>query len=149
MEYSASIMSAAFWYLETRTTAEYLVEGLTKEEIMDPSKVTAESKAGIINRPMTWCDLFYIAAVDITEDRYTLITRYPIDSCYNQFPIGINVNSTIKTEPLIVDGKFYRWYPYIREEDIGKNTTSTFVDTCMLPDTALEFIRGDYRLELR
>lgn len=122
---------------------------VTKEEIMDPSKVTAESKAGIINRPMTWCDLFYIAAVDITEDRYTLITRYPIDSCYNQFPIGINVNSTIKTEPLIVDGKFYRWYPYIREEDIGKNTTSTFVDTCMLPDTALEFIRGDYRLELR
>ena len=37
MEYSASIMSAAFWYLETRTTAEYLVEGLTKEEIMELS----------------------------------------------------------------------------------------------------------------
>lgn len=37
MEYSASIMSAAFWYLETRITAEYLLEGLTKEEIMDLS----------------------------------------------------------------------------------------------------------------
>lgn len=121
---------------------------VTKEEILDPSKVTSDSAAGIINRDMTWCDLFFMAAVDITEDRYTLITRYPIDSCYNQFPIGINVNSTIKTEPLVVDGKFYRWYPVIRQEDIGKNTTSSFVDTCMLPDTALEFIKGDYRQKL-
>lgn len=37
MEYSASIMSAAFWFLETKTTAEYLLEGLTKEEIMELS----------------------------------------------------------------------------------------------------------------
>ena len=37
MEYSAGIMSANFWYLETKTTAEYLIEGLNRKELMELS----------------------------------------------------------------------------------------------------------------
>ena len=33
MRYSAGIMSYSFWYLETRTTAKYMVNGLSKSEI--------------------------------------------------------------------------------------------------------------------
>ena len=33
MRYSAGIMSYSFWYLETRTTAKYMVKGLSKSEI--------------------------------------------------------------------------------------------------------------------
>lgn len=122
----------------------FLGRTITKEQLRDPSKITSDTNVGIVDRHMTWCDLFYMAAVDIVKDKYTLITRYPIDTCYNQFPIGINVNSTIKTEPMLIDGKVYRWYPRIRESDIGKNTTQSFVDTCMVPNTSLEFLKGDY-----
>lgn len=37
MDYSAGIMSHAFWYLETKNTAEYLAEGISKKELMELS----------------------------------------------------------------------------------------------------------------
>jgi len=32
----------------------------------------------LIDRDITWCDLFYIAACEATKDKYAIITRYPI-----------------------------------------------------------------------
>ena len=126
-------------------TISFTGRTITKEQLLDPSKITGDVVTGIAHRDMTWCDLLFLAACDVSEDKYILITRYPIDSCYNQYPIGINVNSTIKTEPVIINGKIYKHYPIIRPEDIGTNTTNRFVDTCMLPNTNLTFINGDYR----
>ena len=94
---------------------------------------------------MTWCDLLYMAAIEVTADKMVLITRYPIDSCYNQFPCGINVSSTIKTEPMVINHKLYKHYPYIRTEDIGKNTTNKFIDTLNISNVYLGSIGGDYR----
>lgn len=37
MEYSAGIMSHAFWYLETKNTAEYLADDISKKELMELS----------------------------------------------------------------------------------------------------------------
>ena len=37
MEYSAGIMSHSFWYLETKSTAEYLAEDISKKELMELS----------------------------------------------------------------------------------------------------------------
>ena len=37
MEYSAGMISASFWYLETKTTAEYLIEGLKRKDLMELS----------------------------------------------------------------------------------------------------------------
>ena len=37
MDYSAGIMSHSFWYLETKKTAEYLAEDVSKKELMDLS----------------------------------------------------------------------------------------------------------------
>lgn len=41
-----------------------------------------ESEPGdspIINRRLTWCDIFYMAATECVKDKHILITRYPIN----------------------------------------------------------------------
>ena len=42
----------------------------------------------------------------------------------------MRVLSTIETEPMVIGNKFYKWYPKIRQEDIGKDTSNMFIDTC-------------------
>lgn len=106
-------------------------------------------KFPIQERILTWCDLLYMAAVDVTIDKHVLITRYPIDSFYNQFPCKISVASMIETEPMIVYGTqmaFYRSYPKIREEDIINkiDTSNKFIDTLNMSNTYLGSIGGDY-----
>ena len=44
----------------------------------------------------------------------------------------MHISSTIQTEPMVINGKFYKWYPKIREEDIGKDTSNKFIDTCQI-----------------
>lgn len=38
------------------------------------------SKLPIMERHLTWCDLFYQAAVEVTKDKHIMVTRYPINS---------------------------------------------------------------------
>ena len=40
---------------------------------------------------LTWCDLFYMAACDVTSDKMVLITRFPIDSFLNQIVLPLVV----------------------------------------------------------
>lgn len=95
-------------------------------------------------RPMTWLDVFYIAAVEATKDKCILITRFPMDSFFNQFPTEIVVSSTIKTEPMMVGDVYYPYYPYIREELIGSHTGNYFYDTLQISNVHLGSIGGDY-----
>ena len=73
-----------------------------------------------------------------------LITRYPIDTYYNQFPTRFRVSSTIKTEPMVYNNTFIKYYPRIRKEDFYTNTTNKFVDTMNLCNAYLQSIGGDY-----
>lgn len=123
------------------TTTRIIFKGYntTKEEY--------EKNAGnmpIVERPFTWCDLFYICATDIVQDKHMIVVRYPIDSIYNQVPLRIHVSSTIKTEPMVVDGVAYTNYPYIRENDIGTNTSNLFVDSVRICNLFLDGMGGDY-----
>lgn len=99
---------------------------------------------GLLRRKLTWCDLFYMAAVECSKGKHALLTRYPIDSMQNQFPIKIRVSSTKETEPLYYGTEFYPNYPKIREEDIGSNTSNKFIDTLRISNLFLEAIGGDY-----
>jgi hypothetical protein len=99
---------------------------------------------GLIERDLTWCDLIYMAAVEAARNRHVLITRFPIDSYFNQFPTKIHVNSTIETEPMLVRGVFYKHYPKIRQEDMGTNTSTKFIDTLNPSNLYLKGIVGDY-----
>lgn len=116
----------------------------TEEEVTNNTEKSDDNRLPIADRVMTWCDLLYMAAIEVTADKMVLVTRYPIDSCYNQFPCGINVSSTIKTEPMVINHKLYKHYPYIRSEDIGKNTTNKFIDTLNISNVYLGSIGGDY-----
>lgn len=98
----------------------------------------------VLERPMTWCDLFFICAQEFIDDKVVLITRFPIDSYYNQFPQQIRISTTNKTEPMIIRDKFIKHYPMIRMEDIGSNTSTMFIDSVQFSNAHLESIVGDY-----
>lgn len=101
-------------------------------------------EAGILNRTLTWCDLFYMAAVEVTKDKCVLVTRYPIDSCYNQYPTLVRISSTTHTEPMIVNDIAYPHYPIIREEMIGKDTSNMFIDTFCYSNAMIVAMGADY-----
>lgn len=96
------------------------------------------------NRYLTWCDVFFIAAVESSEDKNVLITRYPMDSYFNQFVQKVRITTTKETEPVIINGKVYKWYPKIRQTDIGSNTSNMFIDTLTMQNAHLKKIGGDY-----
>lgn len=98
----------------------------------------------LVSRRMTWLDIFYMAACEVSEGKVILITRFPIDSKYNQFPTKIVVSSTKETEQIYYGETFYKWYPKIREEDIGTDTSNKFIDTLNICNLFLKAIVGDY-----
>lgn len=100
--------------------------------------------SSLIDRPLTWCDILYMAAVEAVNGKHILITRYPIDSIYNQFPTKINISTIKDMEPVYVDGKYYEHYPRIRAEDVGSNTSNRFIDTLNICNLYLKGINGDY-----
>ena len=98
----------------------------------------------IYNRRMTWVDILYMAAVEATKNRMALISRYPVDSRTNQFTTAIEVASTNETENMYVGENFYKYYPKIKDSDIGKDTSNMFVDTLNISNLYLLGIGGDY-----
>jgi hypothetical protein len=99
----------------------------------------------LLGRRLTWCDLIYMAAYECSKDKVVLLTRYPLDSYFGQFPTKIVVSSTKETEPVFVNNTLYKHYPKIREEDIGTNTSNKFIDTLNMCNLYLGAIGGDYR----
>lgn len=105
----------------------------------------AEREAlSISNRPLTWADLLYQAAVEMTEDKCVVLTRFPMDSYFNQFPQMVRVRTTATTTPRIVNGKYYRWYPDIDASMIGKNTSTLFNDTITGSNPTIGCAGGDF-----
>ena len=98
----------------------------------------------MIERDLTWVDIFYMVAVAATEDKVAIITRYPVDSYFNQLYTRIHVSSTIKTEPMVINGKFYPWYPHIEQKDIGSNTSNKFIDTLSMANPYCVLMGADY-----
>ena len=103
-----------------------------------------------VNRPLTWCDLFYMAACDVTSDKMVLITRFPIDSFLNQYPTKVRIKSTVKTQPMVIqsdfedNNKLYKWYPIITDRDINSNTSPVFEDTLSICNGLIGAMGMDY-----
>ena len=111
----------------------------TSEEVEnDPIRNALQS------RRLTWCDVFFMAAVEATRDKHVLITRFPMDSYWNEFPAKIRISSMKETEPIVVGASYYKWYPKIREEQIDSNTSNLFIDTMQFTNLNLSSIGGDY-----
>ena len=86
----------------------------------------------------------------MTEDKYVMATRFPIDSYLNQLPTKFNISSTTKTESLYIESnisggyEFHKWYPYIRDDMIGSNTSSLFKDSFSISDALIDAMTLDY-----
>ena len=106
-------------------------------------KEIGSERETIYNRRLTWCDIFFMTAVEAVKDKMVLITRYPMDSKFNEITTQVEVSSTKEVEPMIIGNEYYRYYPKIREEDIGKNTGNKFVDTMKLSNLYLPGLCGD------
>lgn len=98
----------------------------------------------IFTRPLTWTDIIYIAAVKSTDGKTVSITRFPYDSYFNTIYTKIEVASTAETEPLIVFGEYYRFYPKIRLKDINQPSAKKFVDVMQISNLYLSGMGGDY-----
>lgn len=98
----------------------------------------------VVQRPLTWVDVIYIAAKKSTEGKTISFTRFPYDSYFNTIYTGIEVSSTKETEPLYINGEYYQFYPKIREEDILSSTGQKFVDTMQVCNLYLKGMNADY-----
>ena len=109
-----------------------------------PMSQTRVLSSTIINRPMTWTDLFYLAAENTLSDKYVYITRFPVTSHSSIFPSQCRVLSTIKTVPAYIDGQFYKYYPWIDLETPTDRISSVFNDTLTMSNMYLEALGGDF-----
>lgn len=106
---------------------------------------TAVTKADIPElRPMTVCDLLYMACEYVTRNKHTLITRYPINDEFGVFVSRIRVSSTTKTVPLVVNGYLYKWYPLVEPKTPLSEVGSKFIDAVKFSHSYLKGIEGDY-----
>jgi hypothetical protein len=102
----------------------------------------------ICDRYMTWTDIFYIAAVECSEDKYAWVTRYPLTSYLGTFPTKIFVLSTTHTSPCQMDIngeiKIYKYYPIIDLNKSSLEVSTSFNETVNMPNSILDSIGGDY-----
>lgn len=101
--------------------------------------------ASIAGRPMTWTDIFYMAAVETLQDiKHVYTTRYPLLDYFGTFPSRVSVLSTFKTAPVLINGKIYMHYPIIDCSMSPSEVTSQFIDTVSMSNLYLDAIGGDY-----
>ena len=96
----------------------------------------------LAKRPFTLTDLMYLAAVDITKDKHIYITRYPMADHLGIFPIRLNVLSTTRTVPMVVDGEEYKHYPLVEPKSDGQ-TMNKFIEVLQLSNVYLSAIGGE------
>ncbi len=107
------------------------------------NKPNTGNPESIYQRPLTWCDVFFISAMEAVKGKHVLITRFPIDSYTNQITTEVTVSCTKETEPMIINNIYYEYYPKIRKEDIGTDTSNKFIDTMNFSNTYLKGMGGD------
>ena len=82
-----------------------------------------------IERPMTWTDLLYMAAVEVTSGKHVVITRYPVLDYNGSYISKIHVISTRNTMVMSVNGTVYNTYPVIDLTAKPEDMDSIFRDT--------------------
>ena len=98
----------------------------------------------IMNRPMTWTDILYLAAVDVTKDKYVLFTRFPLEDNFGLCSSKITVLSTLETEPVIINNKLYKNYPKIDVNLSPSTVAGLFKETFCLSNLYLKGQGADF-----
>lgn len=108
----------------------------------DTSSTMNRTEDGI-QRPLTWTDVFYMAAVDVTEGKHIKITRYPMLDYLGTMFTKIFVMSTRHTMPMIVNDQLYPTYPVVDVNATG-NLDSYFIDSLKICPVYLGGLDGDF-----
>ena len=125
----------------TYSYAIFTGKDVNAEDMVDDD---ISGSSALIQRRLTWCDVFYMAACEAIRNKCIIITRYPIDSCFNQVASKVRISTIKETEKIYVNGIYYPFYPKIREKDVGSNTSDRFIDTLMMSNLMLKGMGGDY-----
>ena len=110
----------------------------------DSVKDAELSSEPTLQRPLTWVDVIYVAAIRATDGKQISFTRYPYDSYFNTIYTGIEVATTKETEPIMLNGELYKFYPKIRLDDINAPSAQKFIDTMQISNLYLNGMRADY-----
>lgn len=105
---------------------------------------TMQKQENRIERPMTWADLFYMAAVDVCADKHVCVTRYPFVKHLNQIFTRISLLSTRKTTPMIINDVLYETYPVIDFTVGQEQIESLFIDSFKINSLYLSGMTGDH-----
>ena len=120
------------------------VEGKDLPLYFDGIMVNQPADKSLVHRYMTWCDLLYMACVEVTKDKHCMITRYPVLNSFGMFVAKINVSSTLHTVPMKVNDTVYKWYPVIDLNMPREEVANNFIDTTKFSDAYLAGLDGDY-----
>lgn len=110
----------------------------------DSVKDAELSSEPTLQRPLTWVDVIYVAAIRATDGKQISFTRYPYDSYFNTIYTGIEVATTKETEPIMLNGELYKFYPKIRLDDINAPSAQKFIDTMQISNLYLNGMVADY-----
>lgn len=105
---------------------------------------TMQKEEDKIERAMTWTDLFYLAAKDVTEDKHIIVTRYPVLDFLGTFITKVTILSTRYTMPMIINGVLYEDYPIVDFSIKPERLDSYFMDSFKLNPLYLPGIGGDH-----
>lgn len=105
--------------------------------------VSSSGRGEDIERPMTWTDIFYMAAYDVTKDKYVEITRYPMLDYLGTYFSKMHIISTRETIPMVINDVVYPDYPKIVLNDKGI-LDRYFVDALKIYPIFLPGLDGDH-----
>lgn len=104
----------------------------------------SEEAQNLKPRHLTLTELMYIAAVDIYQDKYVIITRYPVATFQSLFPIKARPVATQNTCKMQIGSKIYNFYPVIDLSLPESEIPTQFIEVLMMSNIFLMTLGGDY-----
>lgn len=98
----------------------------------------------LLERPITWTDILYMAAVDVSEDKHVEITRYPMLDYLGTYFSRAYVISTRQTIPMIINDKLYDEYPLVDLKTPKGRIEPMFIDSYKICPLYLAGLDGDF-----
>ena len=104
----------------------------------------SDSDGNLIERPITWTDILYMAAVDVSEDKHVEITRYPMLDYLGTYFSRAYVISTRQTIPMIINDRLYDEYPLVDLRTPKGRIEPMFIDSYKICSLYLAGLDGDF-----
>lgn len=108
------------------------------------SVTTMTTDANLVERPLTWTDVLYMAVEDVSSDKYVQVTRFPLLDYLGTFFTKISVLSTRATMPMIINNHLYEHYPVVDLNAPPQSLDALFVDSFKLCPVYLDTLGGDH-----